>query len=119
VILVCRGVGEGSAFELYQGEDIHQFVGAAAETVFLGKLGGLVRILEWTVQLPEGVTFPEMDFHRQRDILFDQLGLTDRVEHGLFHGDNVIRAEDTDIRQDGHAGKTEAVTNGGHFAWPG
>ena len=113
--LISRSVRHSGAFDLFQGEDIYEFILPAAKTVSLGIFGGHIRILERAMQLPEGMPLAEMYFHRERDILFDQSGLRDRIEHGLFHGNDVIGAEDAHIRQDRHAGKAEAVTKRGYL----
>src|SRR5690606_10020687 len=37
------------------------------------------------------------------------------IEHRGFEGDNIIRAKNSGIGQNRHAGKTKAVTNRGHM----
>ena len=107
-------VGHRSDRRLLDRQYVDQFVFAISQPQPRAEFGDQVRVLERTVQLPEGMSLACMHLHRQGNILFDQFHLGGGIQHGAIDGHDVIRSKDACIRQDRHGREPEAVTHWRH-----
>ena len=95
-------------------ENVDQLVGARAEAELFAVDGDQVGVFVGPVQPAEGMALAGVHLKDAGQVLLDQRRLGDHVQRGRFQGDDVVRAKDAGVGQDGHAGKAKAVANRRH-----
>jgi hypothetical protein len=112
--LLRRYVPHRRALDFFHRQHVNQLVLARAQPQLLPILHHQVWILERPVQPAERMPLARVDFHRGRDIFFDEARASCHIQHGLVKRDDAVRAKDARIGQDGHTGEAEAIARWRH-----